>query len=247
MVREYHGATREFEGNAATDWGNFAEPLAIADHELLYGPLFRKGGFVIHPEHDWLGATPDGWITESTLLEIKCPFSKKDIKDPEEFKPLSEQPHYYAQIQIQLYVTGCNKCMFMQWCQKTCIYESVYFDKEWIDKNLPILKAFYDRYLNELTNKDHLEDEVQIIESHSAADDYTKALEQFKKAEENLDIAKTRLIQAAKGKKSKIGGYLIFKNQRKGSISYAKAIKKYCPDADLEEFRGKPLEYWSIK
>ena len=49
----------------------------------------RPSGFIIHPDSGWLGASPDGIVTDPAcqhstgLLEVKCPYSKRD-KSPQE-------------------------------------------------------------------------------------------------------------------------------------------------------------------
>ena len=46
--------------------------------------VVSKTGFIIHPEKGWLGASPDGFVKDTTyefpdgLLEIKCPYSKQE-------------------------------------------------------------------------------------------------------------------------------------------------------------------------
>ena len=62
-----------FIGNAATKYGRDNEANVI---ELLEdrGHVVERRGLVVHPEHDWLGASPDGIIDATQLLEIKCPF-----------------------------------------------------------------------------------------------------------------------------------------------------------------------------
>jgi hypothetical protein len=42
-------------------------------------------------------------------------------------------------------------------------------------------------------------------------------------------------------------GRSLTKISKAGSVSYAKALAKYAPNADLEPFRGKPSVYWVIK
>ena len=69
MVREYHGAPREFEGNVATQWGTANEDGARAEYEMITGNTVEKCGFYEHD--DWLGASPDGLIGEFGLVEIK--------------------------------------------------------------------------------------------------------------------------------------------------------------------------------
>lgn len=102
MVRAYHGAEREFTGNVATEYGTAMEPEAIEAFEFATGLKVEKAPFV--PYDDWLGASPDGYVGNDELIEVKCPFGlRKD--EMAQFKSIHDQPHYYAQIQIQLYVT----------------------------------------------------------------------------------------------------------------------------------------------
>ena len=34
----------------------------------------ERRGLVVHPDHPWLGASPDGILDATKLIEIKCPF-----------------------------------------------------------------------------------------------------------------------------------------------------------------------------
>src|SRR5690625_4431335 len=122
MVREYHGAEPEFSGNVATQWGHNHEPLAVLDYMSETGVNVVEAGFYIHPEHDWLGASPDGFVGEDGLLEIKCPFS---LRDGGVFKKLEEQLHYYAQIQVQMACTGREWTDFYQWAPHSTSVERV--------------------------------------------------------------------------------------------------------------------------
>ena len=90
MIREHFGYEREFKGNVATDWGSEHESTAIAQYERETGNLVISTGFFAY--EDMLGASPDGLVLDNGLVEVKCPYSKK-------IKPLSEQPHYIAQVQ----------------------------------------------------------------------------------------------------------------------------------------------------
>ena len=57
----------------AMQWGIDNQPHAIAAYEAETGELVGPEVFVLHPEIDWAGATPDGTIGSDGLLEIKCP------------------------------------------------------------------------------------------------------------------------------------------------------------------------------
>lgn len=49
------------------------QPHAIAAYEAETGELVGPEVFVLHPEIDWAGATPDGTIGSDGLIEVKCP------------------------------------------------------------------------------------------------------------------------------------------------------------------------------
>lgn len=153
MVRDYHGAPSEFTGNVATEWGTYNEAGARFDFELETGISVRECVFFMRD--DWAGASPDGLIGEDSLLEIKCPFGIRNDENPK-FKTLDDLPHYFAQVQFQLWVTGRREAYFWQWSPKKTHLEVVLYSQNWIDKNIPLLRAFYDEYLLEIGNPEHL-------------------------------------------------------------------------------------------
>ena len=116
--------------------------------------------------YDWFGASPDGIVNDETVLEIKCPFSLRNELLPQ-FKSIESQPHYYAQLQLEMACTK-NKAHFYQWNQYSDSLEIVPFNQQWFNGNLPKLKAFYDQFLKEINNPAHLEPLVQTIETREA-------------------------------------------------------------------------------
>ena len=239
MVREYHWVASEFKGNAATQWGQAMEPHAIADFELDTGLEVTQAGFELWDE-DWLGASPDGYVGANALIEVKCPYSLRNKENPE-FKHMREIQHYYAQIQIQMLVTNKSYCYFYQWSPHGSDMSVADFDPQWIDENLPKLREFYQEYLIERT-----ENAWKYLDGGDVARRYGLAKAALEVAKEELEAAKDALIEAANGESCKIGDYNITKVEKKGSISYQKAVKELAPDADLEDFRGKDSEYWRI-
>jgi len=96
-----------FEGNEATKWGEEHEPIALTDYEDLQQIKVEQTGFVPHPEHEWLGGSPDFLIGLEGVGEIKCPFSKEIPK---------EIPAYYmAQAQGLMEITRREWCDFVYW------------------------------------------------------------------------------------------------------------------------------------
>ncbi len=73
MVRSALGVESEFQGNIATQHGNYHEEGAIFDYTLETKIEVQKSGFI--PHEDWAGCSPDGLIGFSGVeggLEVKC-------------------------------------------------------------------------------------------------------------------------------------------------------------------------------
>lgn len=246
MVREYHGYPSEFTGNIATNYGTHNEPIALADYELKYNTKIELTGF--HAYEDWLGASPDGLIGDDGLIEIKCPYSLRD-KTPVEFKSIDYQTHYWLQIQIQLFVTGREWCHFYQWSAHGEMLETVRFNPLAIDKYLPELRAFYDKYLLEREAPaclKYLEDKRQQLQCEGQVDRYLMISEQIKELEAEKKRLLAEIVTLAGGKDSEIAGHKLTQVHRDGAISYAKAIKELLPDADLTKYQSAPSSYWRL-
>ncbi len=252
MVREAHGLDNEFKGNIATEYGQLNEPMALLGFVNKYGYAVNEVGFYVHPDYSWLGASPDGIFEnnmgEQCILEIKCPFGLRNDLLPE-FKSLEQQPHYYAQVQIEMACTGIKQAHFYQWNKYADSLEIITFNKAWFDEAVVKLFAFYELYLHELKNPIHLDDLVQTIDT----DESLKLLQQYDNVCEVLDNAtktKTELLQQivdlTGGKNSVIHGRKLTQVKRDGAISYAKAIKDLLPDADLTKYKGQPTTFWKL-
>jgi putative phage-type endonuclease len=59
--------------NAAMQWGNEQEPFARGWYEITTGVDVEQVGFVLHPNMDRCGASPDGLVGSDGLVQIKCP------------------------------------------------------------------------------------------------------------------------------------------------------------------------------
>lgn len=239
MVRDYHGQPSEFTGNVATEWGTQNEPNALADYQMQYEPV-QECGFFVHPDFEWLGASPDGLIGDDGLIEIKCPYGMRHSGDG--FKPITEQQHYYAQMQYEMFCTGRKWCMFYQWSPYGEKLERVNFDPQFIQDSMPTLREFYSLYLDKRVNE-----AWRYIDGGELVQRYKMAKAAVEVAQAELEEAKEALVAATDGKCGKIGDLNVTLAKRQGSIAYAKAVKDLLPDADLEAYRGKESEYWVIK
>jgi putative phage-type endonuclease len=96
--------------NAAMQWGTEQEPFARAAYETKTGQLVTEVGFIVHPEIDQAGASPDGLVGDQGMVEIKCPESKTMIETL-----LSDKvpDKYFKQMQWQMACTGRKWCDYV--------------------------------------------------------------------------------------------------------------------------------------
>lgn len=185
-----------------------------------------------------------------SILEIKAPHSQRD-KNPPSFKSANDQPHYYAQMQIQMHCTKTKKCYFYQWAPNGDRLEIVYFDPAWITENLPKLKEFYDRYLHEREHPErHLSPkrrEIDTLEARKLIDEYQQLSDAISLAEERKKEVLASIVSLAKEQDSLVCGHNLTKVERAGAIAYAQVVKKYLKDIDLEPYKSKPVVYWVLK
>jgi putative phage-type endonuclease len=248
MVREYHGAESEFTGNVATEHGSFHEDGAAVEYTMETGRTILPCGFFVHPYHTWLGASPDGLVGESGLVEIKCPYGKRKDAQPE-FKTAVDQMHYWAQMQIEMACARRDWADFYQWAPGGTKLERVYRDDDWLGMVLPELRAFYDRYIAELDNPDHLQDRRAVIESADAR----KLIDELADLDDAIELAQGRkkealaeLVALCKERDTLVCGHKLTKVQREGSVAYAKIVKEKLPELDVEPWRGKGSEFWRL-
>ena len=247
MVRSYQGLPSEFVGNIATQWGVTHEDEAREAFERHEGLSVTRASFVVHPKHDWLGASPDGYVGSTCLFECKCPFGIRNDENPV-FKSIHDQPHYHAQMQIQMFVTGRTMCHFWQWTPFGKNQGFIPFEKEWIKENLPKLKAFYEEFL--AICEEPLGDRVKVIDTPRALQmvaEYDDLKDAIAQAEERKAELLESIVALCGGEDAIFGGKKLKNIKRDGSISYANAIKELAPNANLEPWRGKPSSYWTLK
>lgn len=104
------GARQEGFTNAAMAWGTETEPLARAAYEALTGELVEEVPMIEHPTIAMSGASPDGLVGSTGLLEIKCPNSATHMDTLINGKP---QGKYVTQMMWQMACTGRKWCDFV--------------------------------------------------------------------------------------------------------------------------------------
>lgn len=77
-----------------TRWGQDNEDQVRDRACAALGIECKDVGLLIHEQHSWLGASPDGVTSCGRLMEIKCPYKRKPI-------PYEVPHHYWPQIQVR--------------------------------------------------------------------------------------------------------------------------------------------------
>ena len=251
MVREALGEEREFKGNVATEYGTHNEAGALIEYRMETMHDVESVGFTPHPKEDWAGCSPDGLVDANGGVEIKCPYSLRQAEFPPPFKPLADQPHYYAQVQFTLWVTGRQWWHFFQWCPAGTKIEVVKPDKEWQDENLPRLRQFHAEFLHELENNadEYRKPKRAVIDTPEAA----KMVAEWDEINEQLALLAERkkdlldsMVSMAGGRDATFGGRKLTEVEREGSVAYARVVKEHLPKLDLAPYRGKPSRYWRM-
>lgn len=249
MVREAMGAPSEFPDPAPPPvaWGTAMESHAIAEFEMVTSEAVTPAPFV--PFEDWLGASPDGYVSDGKLIEVKCPYGIRNHAEPEFSQPV-DLPHYMAQIQVQLFVTDYPACWFFQWTPHGYSNKLIHRDEEWLASNLPRLKQFWAEFNDELDNPDHLQPLRTVIDTpaaHLMVQEYDQLSEAISLAEERKKELLAEMVAMAGSKNATFGGRKLTLTTKKGAVSYAKALKELAPDADLSKWTGAGSSYWGLK
>ena len=96
------GASQDFYTNADMQRGIDLEPVARAAYQASH-ELVDEVGFIKHPTILWFGASPDGYVGNEGLLELKCPRSTTHLDYIQAKKPPQK---YIPQMLAQLSCTG---------------------------------------------------------------------------------------------------------------------------------------------
>ena len=117
-------------------------------------------GLIINTNYPHLGASPDGIVNckccGKGLLEIKCPFSVKDLHPARQTDKvtflsasgkLKRSHKYYTQVQGQLSIADKLYCDFFVWTPKGYLMERIYPNASLWEKIVPKLTEFFVHYL----------------------------------------------------------------------------------------------------
>ncbi|XP_022161755.1 uncharacterized protein LOC111027668 [Myzus persicae] len=121
-----------YAGNLSTNYGIENEPIARISFEKVINSKIKLAGLFIDKTYHFLAARPDGLIEDDGIIEIKCPYTTKDLRPEDAIQcgklkfatvvdgklNLKTNDNYYYQIQGQLHITQRSYCYFILWSSK---------------------------------------------------------------------------------------------------------------------------------
>lgn len=104
-------------------------------HELEHDVEVKDVGFIVHPEIDWLGGSPDGFIGKNGMAEFKCPYTQLIWDEPPDY--------YIPQVQGLLEITDRDWCNFVCWTPKYVATWRIDRSRDYWNWMLPKLCEFW--------------------------------------------------------------------------------------------------------
>ena len=127
----------------ACNWGISMENVAMQKYETQTQIIVEKCGFIVNPKWAWQGCSPDGIVNELKAVEVKCPFSKKDMTIDEacmnksfslqmcDGTPKLKQSNiYYLQCQGIMAITDIKNLNLIVYTEKSLHIETIKFQND---------------------------------------------------------------------------------------------------------------------
>lgn len=110
LCQRLTGIREESFTSQAMQRGIDLEPIARSHYEAKHGVMVIESSFVFHPMIKAFGASPDGFVGENGLIEIKCPNTAQHVDFLTTKKPDGK---YITQMQAQMACTNRAWCDFI--------------------------------------------------------------------------------------------------------------------------------------
>jgi putative phage-type endonuclease len=131
----------KFQGNDATEWGNANEANGIVAYQSLTGNVVTATGLHIHPDYSWLAGSPDGFVGDEGMVEVKCPFYFRRDGSGRLHKQVPG--HYYQQMNALMEICNREWCDYICWSPEGMVVYRVKRDRACFDFLLTYYGQFY--------------------------------------------------------------------------------------------------------
>lgn len=166
---------RQEARSPALDHGRMYESTALKQYAETTGNEYSKCGLMICKSHPFLASSPDGLVGEDIVLEVKCPYSARNVHINSVHVPylreaedggfdLKTSHNYYHQVQGQMLCTGRNRCHFIVFTFKHLIVIEIERDDEFIAGMVDKLKSFYEEHFRGAVLKKHFYRNYEICQ-----------------------------------------------------------------------------------
>jgi len=148
LCQRLTGKREESFNSLAMQRGTELEPIARSFYEAANNVMVEESSFVFHPVIKAFGASPDGFVGNDGLIEIKCPNTAQHIDFITTKKPDGK---YIWQMQAQMACTGRKWCDFVSFDDR--LPERLQFDSVRVwrdDEKIAEMEAEIVKFLDEL-------------------------------------------------------------------------------------------------
>lgn len=248
LVAEAHGHSRNLDNVPSIRWGRDNEATAAGLYAMAINPdqvISKCGMWVVDLPGLSLGASPDRKVSGNGLLEIKCPYSKREATHESDFDSIHDLPHYWNQIQLQLFCSGREWCDFLQWAPEAYRCERVLADAKWFD----LVKDKLLEFVIEVNGAEYDAPEIEDRTDETwaqAAREYAEIAPLFKAMEKKFKAAEKALKDLSDVSCSGFGVEMNVASVD-GRTDYKAALEHYAPEADVSGFKTKPSLRKSLK
>ena len=257
MYREANRLVQDpFDSRAlfAIEYGKEHEPHALQQLKEM-GYQVTQPSFVVHPEHDWLGMSPDGVLVKGrkgkiAAVEIKCPQTKPatNVKD--------QKRNYWHQMQLGMECMDIDEMLFFQWYENNSHQEWVDRDASWAETYIPKAKEFMDWYAKASKDPEYIarwsEDKEEPginyknVQEDDSSQELASVLKELKQLDERKKILEPRkkelsalLIKQHRGAFS-TPNVRCHMTQARGRINYSRLVKEQnIPYETIEGYRSE--------
>lgn len=152
LCQRLTGNREEGFTSAAMQRGIDMEPLARSAYEVETGRIVTEASFVTNPLYDQIGASPDGFVGDDGLIEIKCPNTAQHVACLQKNEPDSK---YWWQMQCQMFCTDALWCDFVSFDDRMPEQLQVFITR--VDRDEQAIETLRDECLEFLGELEKLE------------------------------------------------------------------------------------------
>jgi putative phage-type endonuclease len=232
------GLMQEEPAGPAARRGHELERFARRAYERQTG-IQMEPLCLVHEELEWMRASLDGLSFDgSTLVEIKCPLSLRDLASAREGRIPSQ---YYAQLQHQLEVSGAQQAHYWSFHGNDGILIEIRPDREYAKRLVETEAAFW-QLVKENRWPEVIGEELDL----SADPDWRHTALRYREVRLRLQTAaleehrlRATLTRLATAKRTYGCGVEVVKSSRRGAVDYS-AVPEL-RGVNLEPYRRPPV------